>query len=77
MNSLLEISELSETEAREHLESIVWPNGVKCPHCGCNEKAYKMQGETQRNGLYKCANTACAKQFTFGIIPMALQIFAP
>ena len=67
MNSLLEISELSEAEAREHLESIVWPNGVKCPHCGCNEKAYKMQGETQRDGLYKCANTECTKQFTFTV----------
>jgi transposase-like protein len=51
-----------ETKAREYLESIRWPNGPICPHCGSVEKMYTLKGEAHRPGLYKCA--ACRKQFS-------------
>jgi transposase-like protein len=47
--------------AAEYLESIRWPNGPVCPHCGEAEKRhYPLKSKTRR--LYKCAG--CRKQFT-------------
>lgn len=47
-------------KAREHLESLRWPDGAACPHCGGCEKIYSIKGG--RAGLYKCGD--CRKQFT-------------
>ena len=47
--------------AAEYLESVRWPNGPACPHCGESErKPYKLPNKTRR--LWKCA--ACRKQYT-------------
>lgn len=47
--------------AAEYLESIRWPNGPVCPHCGeAERKPYKLPNKTRR--LWKCA--ACRKQYT-------------
>ena len=54
-----------EEAARKHLESICWPDGPVCPHCGVIGNAYKLAGETTRKGLYKCA--ACREPFTVTI----------
>jgi len=53
----------SEEAAYERLESIVWPNGPVCPHCGNADPArcYKIEGKTARAGLRTCAE--CRKQF--------------
>jgi transposase-like protein len=51
-----------ETKAREYLESIRWPNGTVCPHCGSIDKVYSLNGHAHRPGLYKCAD--CRKQFS-------------
>ena len=50
-----------EEAAFAHVESIVWANGVTCPHCGSmSEKHYNLA--KTRIGLRKCAD--CRKQFT-------------
>ena len=49
-------------KAREHLESIRWPDGPICPHCGVVGNAKEMQGKAHRPGLYKCRD--CRKQFS-------------
>jgi len=50
-----------EEAAFEHLESIVWANGVSCPHCGSmSGKHYDLR--KTRMGLRKCSD--CRKQFT-------------
>ncbi|GIL01252.1 MAG: DDE transposase [Alphaproteobacteria bacterium] len=65
-----------EKAAFEHVESILWPNGPVCPHCGNVNKHYKLEGVrskpsrknpegVERFGLYKCAE--CRKQFTVRI----------
>jgi transposase-like protein len=47
--------------AATYLESLRWPNGPVCPHCGeSKRKAYRLKSNTRR--LWKCA--ACRKQFT-------------
>lgn len=51
-----------EDKAREYLESIRWPDGPVCPHCGEAEKIYRLNGKSHRKGLYKCGS--CRKQFT-------------
>jgi transposase-like protein len=51
-------------KAREYLESVRWANGVVCPHCGSLGKHYKFEGKAHRPGVYKCVESACAKQFT-------------
>lgn len=48
--------------AREYLESVRWPNGPICPHCGVIGEHYAMSGKTQRPGLYKCKD--CREEFT-------------
>lgn len=50
----------NDTEARKTLESILWPNGPTCPHCGVIGHAYR----TKREGVYRCAEAACRKDFT-------------
>jgi len=55
------ITTLTESQSRDFFEKIRWPNGPVCVHCGHN-KAYVLDGESTRNGLYKCAS--CRKHFT-------------
>lgn len=62
-----------EEAAFAKLESIVWPNGPVCPHCGSSDKVYTLKGVRSkaskknpegivRHGLKKCGK--CRKQFT-------------
>lgn len=63
-----------EAKAFEYLESIVWANGVSCPHCGVVDgRVYDLSGVRSkpskkhpkgkvRYGLKKCGE--CRKQFT-------------
>ncbi len=62
-----------EAKAFEHIESILWPQGPVCHHCGSMERAYRLKGVrskpskknpngVERHGLYKCGE--CRKQFT-------------
>jgi transposase-like protein len=49
-------------KAREHLESINWPDGPFCPHCGETENVHRLQGKSHRAGLIQC--NSCLKNFT-------------
>ncbi|MGH9828504.1 MAG: transposase, partial [Blastocatellia bacterium] len=50
-----------ETAAFAHLESVLWPDGPVCPHCGSiSGKHYDLR--KTRIGLRKCSD--CRKQFT-------------
>jgi len=57
----------TEAAARAYMESVRWPNGPSCPHCGnidqaCISKITANPKAKIRAGLYRCA--ACAQQFT-------------
>ncbi len=52
----------NDEAAREHIESILWPEGPVCPHCGCTGRITKLQGKTTRPGTYKCND--CRQPFT-------------
>jgi transposase-like protein len=49
-----------DTAARKFLEALLWPSGPVCPHCGVIGHAYA----TTREGVYRCAETKCRKDFT-------------
>jgi transposase-like protein len=49
-----------ETAAREYLESLRWPGGPICPHCGVVNHAYPIKPA----GTYRCAEAVCRKNFT-------------
>ncbi len=49
-------------KAREHMESIRWPQGPICPHCGCIGNTTKLKGKSTRPGLNKCND--CKNPFT-------------
>lgn len=50
--------------ASEFLESIRWPEGVVCPHCGESEREpYRLNGKSLgKRRVWKCR--VCRKQFT-------------
>ena len=67
-----------EAAAFACIESMLWPQGPVCPHCGHADKHYKLTGVRtkpskknpegiERHGLYKCAEASCRKQFTVRI----------
>jgi transposase-like protein len=52
-----------ERKAREYFELIRWPDGKPfCPHCGCVDKVYRLEGKKHRAGLIHCNN--CEGSFT-------------
>jgi transposase-like protein len=59
--SLLKIY-TDEYAARKHLESLNWPDGPICPHCGTVNEATKLKGKSTRPGVYKCR--PCQKPFS-------------
>src|SRR5437016_595816 len=52
----------NEDAAREHLESVSWPDGPFCPHCGESERVTRLHGKTTRPGLFQC--NSCREHFT-------------
>lgn len=51
-----------EAKARAYFEKIRWPNGPVCPHCGCTDRVYRLNGKSHRPGLIHC--NACEGSFT-------------
>jgi len=51
-----------EEAARQHLESLRWPNGPVCPHCGGADRQSKLDGKSHRAGLHFCGH--CREQYT-------------
>lgn len=54
-----------EAAAYEKLESVMWPKGPECPHCGVINDAHRIPANPDkkvRHGLYRC--NACKEQFT-------------
>ena len=55
----------NEAKAFEHLESIVWADGIICPHCGALDRLTKVTANPEkriREGLWRCGH--CKGQFT-------------
>jgi transposase-like protein len=54
-----------EETAYSKMESVLWPKGTECPHCGVIGTGVKIvanPAKKVRHGLWKCGD--CKKQFT-------------
>lgn len=51
-----------EDAARAHLESVRWPDGPTCPHCGEVENVTRLHGKSHRKGLIYC--NSCEQPFS-------------
>jgi len=59
----------NEKAAFAHLESVLWTDGVVCPHCEAVGTARRLRGVKDKKGrvrvgLWKCYAKDCRKQFT-------------
>jgi transposase-like protein len=65
MTSVLDFPHFhNESAAYSYVESLLWPTGPICPHCGNADAAKigKLNGKTTRMGLRKCYE--CRQPFT-------------
>jgi len=69
--------------AREHLETLLWPEGPTCPRCGVfGDRITKLMGKSTRRGVYKCKD--CRKPFSVTVgtvmerskVPLAKWVLA-
>lgn len=70
--TLIQIIQRFDTDdkARKHLESVIWKDGITCPHCQCKDAAKfsliaANREKKVRAGLRYCAD--CKSQFTVTI----------
>jgi transposase-like protein len=82
MAGVIQAHHQDEDAARAYFEAKLWPDGPVCPKCGVINEAFKLNGETTRNGLWKCKS--CREPFTVTIgtifedshIPLQKWLFA-
>ena len=60
MNTFTEPFFQNAPDARSMIESIRWPNGPVCHHCGETERRYA----TKKEGRWRCGKPECRKDFT-------------
>jgi transposase-like protein len=62
--------------AREHLETVLWPDGAVCPRCGVTgNRITKLQGKSTRPGVYKCKD--CRKPFSVTVATIMERSHVP
>jgi transposase-like protein len=64
----------NELSAHRYLEGIIWPNGVRCPHCGGTERIGKLNGASTRLGTYKCYGCRRSFSVTHGTLFMSSHV---
>jgi transposase-like protein len=68
MNLIQVTREFATEEAcLEHLEAMRWPEGVRCPTCGCDnicKGTRKPSAKNLRTRFYQCLEPTCKQQFT-------------
>jgi len=59
--NLIEVARMTEDQARAYLESIRWPDGPICLHCGSKNVSH-LEGKKHRKGVIQCND--CDQQFS-------------
>lgn len=59
--TLATVTEFTERDALAYFETIRWPKGADCAHCG-SPNVIRLGGKSTRLGVFKCR--ACRKPFT-------------
>jgi transposase-like protein len=56
-----QVIHMDDDQARAYFETLRWPNGPACVHCG-SVNVLRLQGQAHRPGLLECRD--CRKQFS-------------
>src|SRR5213595_2531829 len=67
--NLIEVTKsfASDEQCLAFLEKIRWPDGVRCPICGCDKISTverKSRSKNKRTRLYTCLEPTCKTQFS-------------
>ena len=67
--NLIDVNERFSTDEQclAYLEAMRWPDGVRCPVCGCNRISKitrKSASKNKRAQLYQCLESTCKQQFS-------------
>jgi transposase-like protein len=57
----------SDDDCLAYLETMRWPDGIRCPVCGCNQISKitrKSQTKNKRTRIYQCLEATCKVQFS-------------
>lgn len=64
---LADVSSFTEDQARDYFESIRWPSGPCCIHCG-STRVKRLEGKSTRPGVLKCNDCRLPFTVTVGTI---------
>jgi ISXO2-like transposase domain/Transposase zinc-ribbon domain len=67
--NLIDVTRTFQTEddALQFLEQMRWPDGIRCPTCGCDRISKitrKTVGKNKRTRIYQCLEKTCKQQFS-------------
>ncbi len=67
--NLIDVTRTFQTEddALQFLEQMRWPDGIRCPTCGCNRISKitrKSASKNKRTRVYQCLEKTCKQQFS-------------
>lgn len=67
--NLIDISKAFSTDEKclQYFEEMRWPNGVRCPICGCDRVSKFSRASKTKNKratLYQCLESSCKQQFS-------------
>lgn len=57
----------TDDDCLAYLESMRWPDGIRCPICGCeriSKITRKAGGKNKRTRIYQCLEETCKQQFS-------------
>jgi transposase-like protein len=57
----------TDDDCLAYLESMRWPDGIRCPVCGCDRISKitrKPGGDNKRTRIYQCLEATCKQQFS-------------
>src|ERR1700733_12922472 len=57
----------TDDECLAHMEAMRWPDGVRCPVCGCeriSKITRKTASKNKRTRIYQCLEETCKTQFS-------------
>ena len=67
--NLIDVTEQfkSDDDCLAYLESMRWPDGIRCPVCGCDRISKitrKTKSKNKRTRIYQCLESTCKQQFS-------------
>ncbi|HEU5457249.1 MAG TPA: IS1595 family transposase, partial [Terracidiphilus sp.] len=67
--NLIDVAQQFKTDddCLAYLESMRWPDGIRCPACGCDRVSNikrRSASKNKRTRIYQCLESTCNQQFS-------------